>query len=210
MLARREPLVERPNAQEYVAAHQHRVELDDVARLALERSRQRREAPSRVAMALAQDARPVLLHERQRAARDVNLLVGERAFEAERPDDRGAGRVGAVDERVEPAGRDQDVVVDEDNVRRLGARGAEIAGPIRRQVLVGAQQLEAVRRRGGAEVARDCGRRAAVDVDETHRRRRVLVDAVERLAREAEALAGHDDDRGSARHVAPSTWTTHD
>ena len=33
---------------------------------------------------------------------------------------------------------------------------------------------------------------------------------LDNLEREAEALAGHDDDRGSARHVAPFTWTTHD
>jgi len=132
-----------------------------------------------------------------RAPRAVDAAPLGRALEGQRADQARARLVRAAHERVEPARRDDHVVVDEDDVGRRHAPQAEDAGVVRRQVALRAQQAEAVAPRPRLGVPAHGPRRAAVDVDEPERRIGRREQHVERLARRAETLARHHDHRGS-------------
>jgi len=75
-----------------------------------------------------------------------------------------------------------------------------VAGPVRREVPLGAKELEAATRGFPAELGGEGWRGASVDVDELEGLGRMGVDRFEGPLCYAELLAGNDDEGHSMRH----------
>jgi hypothetical protein len=129
-----------------------------------------------------------------------------------RSDRRGAGRVGARDQRVEPPVLDDHVVVDVRDV--LGVDEADQLAPqlVGKQPRVDVRDREAPARRALAQPRHQRRRRRAGRVDEPVRGPGAGDDRRDRTLREAVALAGGHHDRrawrtGGNRHHACQTGT---
>ena len=181
MLARVvETLVEWPDLAEDVLANEDRVELDQLDLLPLEVRAHVGERLVLMAVLLLEAARAVFFLDVRDAARHVNAAVLGLSDAVERPDDPRAGFVRALHERAQPVRRDDDIVVDEDDVVGVRLSGAEIARLVRRQELTRPHEPESALHGRLFEVARDRLGRAAVHVDELERVGRVLVEALQR------------------------------
>ena len=185
-------LVEAADAPEDVGAHEHAVEFGAAGRR--RRVRNPRLVDS-IDQVTAQAALLVGDGDFRVAAGKVQFLTQRPLFEVDGSHDRRTARLRAFDERRQPIGCDDNVVVDEHQVSRLDARRTDVARLIGRQVAVVANQFEALGARALAKIAGDGGRRRPVDVNERADGARKLEDAFEPFARVAEMVAGHDDDR---------------
>src|SRR5262249_53024365 len=143
---------------------------------------------------LEEVALAVLLLDAHAPARHVNRAAVRVADAIERTDQVGAGFLGAANQRVQPAGRHEKVVVEKHDVAARRARETQVACLVGTQKAVGADELEAPGLRLPSEVSRGIRRRSSVDVDEAQTGRRVAVDRFEGAGRGTESLTRHDDE----------------
>src|SRR5690349_18953157 len=186
-------LVQRTKLLEDAGPYKYAVELDELAWPGQQLFGSANMASKVVS--LVQHAFAVLLFDMRDSPGHVNRLRSRSACVVERADHRGAGLFCTFDERVEPAGTDDHVVVHENDVLRRDVANPQVAGPIRGEVMLGADEAKRSLPRLCFEIAPKSWRRGAVDVDQLERWRSVLEDAFQRSAREAEPLPRHDHDR---------------
>jgi hypothetical protein len=155
-------------------------------------------------MPVHEGAAPALLTHVAFARRHVNALELGWADAVHGPHGPSPGLLSARHQCVEPACRHQHVVVDENDVLRPHRASGQISGLVRRQIVVGSDQLESLLPALGLEVFANVTGRATVDIDERERRHSGSVHALQRRACLTESLTGHHNHRHqSFRHRSP-------
>jgi hypothetical protein len=183
-----------PSLAEHLGADEHAMELDLLARRPDEMLTNVAGSLAGVTMRFHESPAVGMLFDASVSPRHVDLLPLRLPDEIQRPDDPGAGLLGASNELVDATGPRNDVVVDEDDIARLDAAQADVPGLVGREIVLRANELEAAGTRFGGQIALDRRRRPTIHVDRRERPVRIGVDRLEGTARDAEALARHDDD----------------
>src|SRR5262245_10860748 len=156
-----QPFVESAGALERLDAYQHAMKLDDVDRPAAQWLADRGERRVGKEVRLAEHAAAVAFLDFDPSAGHVNDAARQFTHQVERTDDVGAGFRGAPQQRLQPAVRDEDVVVDEYDKGCRDVPQADVARLVRREQVVLAYQPEAAAARLLLEVALDVRRRTA-------------------------------------------------
>ena len=133
----------------------------------------------RGSMPLAPTTLPMILVDTLLPAKHVNDGSAQIADAIDRSNDPAPGFLRAIDQRFEPAGPYEYVVVDEHGVFRAKLRHGKIAGLVRRQVALLAHEAEARLCDPTFEIAPHVLRRLAIDINELKRQLRVGEDAFE-------------------------------
>ncbi len=145
-----------------------------------------------VAMILFENPAAVAHHEAGFAAGHVNLLASRQAFTIDRPHYPGAGLLGAVDQCLQPAGRNDDIVIDEHDVRSACVLCGQVPRLIRTQVVLAPDHAESVRQRLLGDMIAHFRRRIPVDVHQFIVASRRGQNVVERRPGVAESFARND------------------
>jgi hypothetical protein len=187
------PLVERAESIKHISSHKHAVKLQKLGRLPAERGFKVVEALILKEIFDVTDALPVFFTYVRKPACHVDDPVFEFALKVKRPDSSTVSLLGASNHRFEPAWRDKNIVVDEDDILCSRPLQPDVSRLIGEKVVIGANEFEPTTSGFFLELLFHLPRRIAVDIHQREWEVGVFVDASQRAYRKAESLSRHDN-----------------